>query len=101
MSAVLKGRRIISGILWYDNYNTDADGWLPSPRGNAGGHAVFGYKPARRRGVYGIRHQNSWTTSYGIGGRMVLPESSYVGPVGGWWAIREVVDEGGVVPIPT
>lgn len=100
MSAVLKGRKIISGILWYDNYNTDSDGWLPSPRGRAGGHAIFGYKPAMRRGQFGIRHQNSWNTTYGVGGRMVVPEPAYAGPVGGWWAIREVVDEGGVVPIP-
>ena len=28
----------------------------------------------------------------------VIPESAYTGPVGGWWAVRAVVDEGGIVP---
>jgi hypothetical protein len=99
-SAVLKGRKMISGIMWYDNYTPDGDGWLPSPRGGAGGHAIFGYKPAMRNGKYGIWHQNSWTERYGLKGRFVIPEAAYAGPVGGWWAIREVVDEGGIVPIP-
>lgn len=100
MSAVLKGRKMISGILWYDNYTPDSDGWLPSPRGRSGGHAIFGYRPAMRNGKYGIKHQNSWGTSWGVGGRFVIPEAAYNGQIGGWWALRSIVDEGGVVPIP-
>lgn len=105
-SAAVSGRRLISGIMWANSYmQVDADGWLPPADRQAGGHAVMGYKAAGRklrsgRTQYGIYHQNSWTTGYGVGGRMVLPEEAYRGPVGGWWAVRSVCDEGGVIPIP-
>lgn len=98
MSAVLMGFRLSTGIPWYDNYTPDSDGWLPAPRGSSGGHAIFGYKPAARNGKFGIWHQNSWTASFGIGGRFVIPETAYTQSVGGWWAVRSVTDEGGVVP---
>ena len=105
MSAVLSGFRLSSGIMWYDNYTPGADGWLPRPKGRSGGHAVFGYKPAMRmvngQPEYGIWHQNSWGPKWGLGGRCVFPESSYVGNIGGWWAVRVMTDEGGVIPIPT
>ncbi len=98
MSAVLSGFRLNTGINWANNYTPDRDGWLPRPQGNAGGHAIFGYKPAKRGGSYGIYHQNSWGEGWGDKGRFVIPESAYAGPVGGWFAVRSVVDEGGIVP---
>jgi hypothetical protein len=101
MSAVLAGFRLSTGIMWYSNYEPDRDGWLPRGMGQAGGHAIFGYKPAMRNGVYGIWHQNSWGDRWGVGGRFVIPESAYAaGQVGGWWAVRSVTDEGGVIPTP-
>ena len=100
MSAVLSGFRINSGIMWAANYEPGPDGWLPRPSGNAGGHAIFGYKPAMRGTQFGIWHQNSWGTRWGVGGRFVIPEPAYSGPVGGWFAVRSVVDEGGVIPTP-
>ena len=105
MSAVLCGFGIVSGIPWYDNYTPDKAGWLPSPRGNSGGHAVFGYKPTMRVSgdttTYGIWHQNSWTTQFGVGGAVVFPESVYhSGAIGGWWATRQVTDEGTPIPAP-
>ena len=93
-SAVLQGFALISGIMWYSNYNPDRDGWLPQGSGGAGGHAVFGYKPTKRGSTYGIWHQNSWSAGWGLSGRCVFPEPSYAGPVGGWWAVRAIVDEG-------
>lgn len=96
-SAVLQGFGLVSGIMWYDSYTPGADGWLPVARGGAGGHAIFGYKPtkATQHGeTYGIWHQNSWTTQYGLDGRFVIPTPAYSGPVGGWWAARAVTDEG-------
>lgn len=97
-SAVLQGWGFVNGILWYDNFNTGADGWLPNAgRGRAGGHAIYGYKPtkATQHGeTYGIWHQNSWGTSWGFNGRMVIPMSLMNGAIGGWWAIRQVKDEG-------
>lgn len=103
MSAVLCGFSLISGIMWYGNYNPDGDGWLPTRgSGNAGGHAVCGYKPAKRGDMYGIWHQNSWKASWGYqGGKCVFPEPVYAhGRVGGWWCCRAVTDEGGNVPAP-
>lgn len=102
MSAILSGFAVNSGILWYANYRPDAEGWLPERRqGGAGGHAVMGYKPAVRDGRFGIWHQNSWTTQWGgFGGRCVFPEAAYSREIGGCWALRAVVDEGGGLPPP-
>jgi hypothetical protein len=101
MSAAFQGFRIVSGIMWYSNYTPDRDGWLPTGSGQAGGHAIFGYKPTARNGVYGLWHNQSWGR-WGLNGtgRFVIPEFAYRGPVGGWWAIRSVTDEGGVIPTP-
>ena len=98
-SAAAGGCDIISGILWYSNYTPDSDGWLPSPYGQAGGHAVYGFAPTKRRNTYGIIHQNSWGQwGYKRRGFCVFPESVYNNAIGGWWAVRSVVDEGGIVP---
>lgn len=103
MSAVLSGFDLISGVMWYNSYfKPGPDGWLPAPSGSAGGHAVHGfkatYKMTTHGTTFGIWHKNSWKLSWGLNGRVVFPEKSYVGQVGGWWACRAVTDEGGVVP---
>lgn len=95
-SAVLRRKRIITGIMWYDNFTPDKNGWLPSSgRGNAGGHAIKGYKATRRGNQYGIWHDNSWTPQWGLNGSMVIPESLYGRNIGGWWAIDTITDSGG------
>lgn len=101
-SAVCCGFSLISGIMWYSNYRPDSDGWLPSRgAGGGGGHAVMGYSPMMRGGKFGIAHENSWGASWGINGRCVFPEEAYRGPVGGWWAVRSMTDEGaGELPTP-
>lgn len=98
MSAVLCKFGIVSGVPWFNNYTPDSDGWLPPGRGGGGGHAILGYKPTSRNGRYGIWHQNSWGIGFGIKGRFVLPEGAYGRDIGGWWAMRSMVDEGGVLP---
>ena len=98
-SAVLMEFDLISGIYWYDSYTPGEDGWLPRGRGSSGGHAVHGYKPTYKGDRFGIWHQNSWSPRWGLNGRCVFPEDVYTsGGIGGWWAVRQVVDEGGVVP---
>lgn len=88
-SGVCYGFDLISGIMWYDNFNPDSRGWLPSRgSGRPGGHAIHGYKPACRDGKVGIWHKNSWTTRYGLGGHFVIGREHYQGPVGGWWLVR-------------
>jgi hypothetical protein len=99
MSAVLQGFKLSTGITWCNNYDPDPEGWLPSPGSSVGGHAIFGYKPAKRGSQYGIWHRNSWGPNWGLGGSFVIPETAYRrGAVGGWWAVRAVTDEGGIVP---
>lgn len=110
-SAVLQGFDLISGIMWYDGWNTDSQGWLPSSgRGQGGGHAVHGYKPTYRGGDFGIWHQNSWGKwglsatdlfgQTGIYGLCVFPESIFGSSIGGWWAVRQVTDNANDLPIP-
>jgi len=91
-SAVQQGFVLIEGLLWYDNFTPDIDGWLPPRgRGNYGGHALTGYGLAQRNGVYGIKTRNSWGVTWGHGGNCVIPESLFGRNISGWWAIRSVV----------
>lgn len=99
MAAVLCGFAVVAGVLWHDTYTPDGDGWLPGRgAGRAGGHALVGYAPAMRGACYGIWCQNSWGAGWGLDGRCVLPETAFAGPVGGWWAVRQVVTESGDLP---
>jgi len=95
-SAALEGFSLVTGIPWYDNYFPDADGWLPPPQGNYGGHAIFGYKPTVRRKQYAIWHMQTWGYSYApqSDGNFAIPESHYTATIGGLYAIRSVTDEG-------
>lgn len=101
MSAVLMKFKLITGILWYNNFTPDQDGWLPlRGQGGGGGHAIEGYKGVMRDGRFGIAHQNSWTSRWGRNGLFVIPETHYTGGIGGWWAVAEVVAESGDLPEP-
>jgi hypothetical protein len=100
-SAVLQGWDLISGVMWYPNFDTAADGWLPAQgRGRPGGHAVHGYKPTYKGDAFGIWHHNSWhgtgwgTTWMTFDGLGVFPEAWYSSnsQVGGWWAVRQMTD---------
>ena len=102
MSALIYNFDVNSGIMWGDNYNPDADGFLPeSPRGG-GGHSLHSFMPAMRQGrggvQYGAATHNSWADRWGVQGKCVIPENGYRGQVGGWFAVRSITDEGGVVP---
>lgn len=92
--------RLITGILWYDNFRPDGDGWLPARgQGRPGGHAIKGYRAMLAKdGTLGIAHCNSWSTSYGVQGRMIIPQSLYGTSIGGWWAVRQTVQEKGDMP---
>lgn len=100
MSAVLCNFRLITGIMWYGNFNADGDGWLPKRgSGSPGGHAIKGYRGMMHKdGTFGIAHCNSWSTSYGVQGRMIIPSTLYGSTIGGWWAVRDMVQEQADLP---
>lgn len=99
-SALQCGFFVIEGLMWRDNFRIDGDGWLPlRGAGGEGGHALLGYGLAERGGVWGARTRNSWSAQWGANGNCVIPESLFGSQIGGFWAIRAMVDEGGQVPV--
>ncbi len=99
-SAIQCGFIVSAGVLWYGNYTPDSEGWLPARgRGQSGGHAICRCSLVERNGVWGLGGPNSWGVSWGMNGYFTMPESGFSGPVDGWWAVREMVDEDGVVPV--
>lgn len=101
-SAACMGFRVNSGIMWPTDDRLDSDGWL-QPASQAGGHAIFGRHPVGRKRTtgweFGIGSRNSWTAQWGKGGKFVIPQRYYSGPVGGWFASR-VISGSPVVPQP-
>lgn len=99
-SALQCGFFVIEGLMWHDNFRVDGDGWLPRRgSGRAGGHAVLGFGLAERGGVWGARTRNSWSEQWGVRGNCVIPETLFGSQIGGMWALRAMVDEGGQVPV--
>lgn len=100
-SALQQGFLIIEGLMWYDSFKADRDGWLPSRgSGGGGGHALCGYGLAQRNGVWGIRTRNSWGESWGVAGNCVIPEPLFGREIGGYWAVRSVVQTPTGWPVP-
>ncbi len=102
MSGLIAGFDGNTGIMWGNNYEPDGDGWLPETPTGGGGHSLHSYKPAVRQGRGGVQFgcatKNSWADRWGVKGRCIIPENAYRGPVGGWFLVRAITDEGGVVP---
>ena len=101
-SGLLSGFDGNTGIMWGSRDNVDADGWLPESGDSAGGHSLHSYKAAMRtkggKIKFGCGTKNSWDMAWGLDGKCVIPEERYRGPVGGWFLVRAITDEGGVVP---
>jgi hypothetical protein len=99
VSAVIGGFFVVIGIPWFANYNPDSQGWLPSTQtSEVGGHAMCSFAHAKRGTTYGLVCANQWTSQWGMGGYCIVPEPAFSQDLGGMWAIRAVVDEGGVIP---
>lgn len=90
-SAIQQGFIVEHGLMWHNNFKTDADGWLPSKGiGGGGGHALCGYGLEKRGDVWGIVTRNSWSASWGKGGDCIIPESLFGSNIGGFFAVRVV-----------
>lgn len=99
-SALQQGFFIVEGLMWYDNFTPDRDGWLPTKGiGKSGGHALAGFGLVQRGGVWGIRTRNSWSASWGKGGNCIIPEPLFGQQIGGFWAVRAVVQTGADFPV--
>lgn len=103
-SAIQMGFFLDLGIMW-GNYRPDSEGWLTGG-GGGGGHAILGCGLVERSGRWGLLMKNSWG-KWGLAkngddyGYAVIPEEMFRGPVGGWWAVRSMTDEGaGELPTP-
>lgn len=101
-SALQQGFFIQHGLYWYDNFEPDAAGWLPAQgRGGKGGHALVGFGVAMKAdGTVGIVTRNSWSASWGKAGNCIIGESLFDSEIGGWWAVRSVVQTPTDFPAP-
>ena len=102
-SALQQGFFIHEGLMWRDNFDPDSQGWLPARgAGGAGGHALLGYGLAKRSdGTWGIRTRNSWSATWGQAGDCIIGETLFNSQIGGWWAVRAVVQTAdGNFPMP-
>lgn len=97
-SAIMAGFFVDHGLMWKDGFKPDGDGWISGGSGRGGGHALCGYGLANRNGKWGIPTRNSWSPRWGVNGNCILAENVFGREIGGVWAVRSVVDEGGVVP---
>ncbi len=99
VSASLQGFAVGVGLMWYDNFKpVDAAGWLPmkgtcSSRECPGGHAITCYGiETKADGTVGLVIRNSWSSTWGISGDCILPETLFSGHIGGFYAVRVVTD---------
>ena len=102
-SALQQGFYLDTAVWWWQYDSPDADGWLKARgSGSKGGHAICGCALENRSGTWGIKIANSWGTAWGRNGFGVLPEQRCAEgtQVFRWWALREVVQESGELPVP-
>ena len=102
-SALQQGFYLDTAVWWWQYDSPDADGWLKARgSGSKGGHAICGCALENRSGTWGIKIANSWGTAWGRSGFGVLPEQRCAEgtQVFRWWALREVVQESGELPVP-
>lgn len=103
-SAWMQGFSCNVNVNWWDNDPVAGDGWMQARgRGNEGGHSIPGYGLVidPKHGLGGAC-QNQWGTSFGVHGRMIIPEARLTEgcKIFKCWAVREVVQESGDVPDP-
>lgn len=89
-SASLQGFTVGTGLMWFNNFKPDSQGWLPAKGvGSAGGHAltVYGVE-VKAEGTVGVWVRNTWGSSWGSAGDCCIPESLFTGQIGGSYGPR-------------
>lgn len=104
-SALQQGFFLDMATWWWKYDNPDAHGWMPvQGSGQKGGHAYLGCGLMRhpQTGVWGIKKAGSWSKAWNKAGFGYIPEARGIEGcrVFRWWALREVVQESGELPVP-
>ncbi len=102
-SAVQQGFVVQTGLLWYPNFEPDRNGRLPKRGvGSPGGHAlcVAGIEQWED-GTWSLILRNSWGPGFGRAGNCSAPENLFDNEIGGWWALRAVVQTPNDFPAPS
>lgn len=94
---------VSTGKNVYGNFDPDAQGVLPPPRGGVqGGHcmcAVGGMKQIN--GVWHVKEKNSWGTKWGAGGNCWVPLDAYYSDQNGHFVVVHPSQDNPDQPIPT
>lgn len=101
-AAVMGGFPVVIGYWHYSRDSVSADGWMIAPGGPRGGHAVCVVGLVLKGSEWGFKFLNSWTTSFGLNGYAILPESRVEEGCRTFqaWALRSGVQEPGDIPAP-
>jgi hypothetical protein len=74
-TAVICGFGVSIGVNWPSNDTPDKDGFMQVPQGSVGGHCLCLRLGMRQKaGKWYIKGQNSWGTSWGVGGHFFMSE---------------------------
>ncbi len=80
VTAVMEGAYVYFGTFIGEDFEPDAEGFLPQWRGKVYGHAMFLFrKLLNRKGQWWIGMCNSWGLRWGLRGTAMMPES-YLSP---------------------
>lgn len=99
-SAITHGFPVVAGYFHHNNDNLDGMGWMRSPSGGRGGHAVVFVDLKFDGRDVGFEFANSWTRQWGRDGYGILPEERVAYGVRSFqaWALRATVQESGSLP---
>lgn len=100
VSAILHGFPVVGGYWHHNNDPVSNGGWMSSPSGRSGGHAVLWQGVVVESNRIGIEFENSWTSRWGFGGYATLPESRVAKGLQSFqaWALRATAQENGKMP---
>jgi hypothetical protein len=96
VTAIQRGFVVNYGITIGRTFEPNSEGIIAPRRDSAGGHAMLGIGVKQFNGIWHVETLNSWSETWGLGGRAYVPESYFVGRSSYMdaWALRAVVISG-------